>query len=148
MRKFPESPDQLAPAPLMRRLGAMLYDSLLIIAIWMIIGAVFVALNQGEAVQGPFFKSTLFLVTFLFFAGFWSRSGQTLGMLAWRLRVQTEDGRSISLMQSLLRFFTAAVSFLCLGLGYWWMLFDKGQLTWHDRYSESRVVVLPKAKKK
>ena len=147
MHKFPESPDQLKPATLPRRLAAMLYDSLLVVAIWMVVGAIAVALNDGEAVRGPVFNSVLFLSAFLFFAGFWSRNGQTLGMQAWQLRVQTPEGYPISLMQALLRFFTAAVSLLCLGMGYWWMLFDKEGLTWHDRYSETRVVRIPKPKK-
>lgn len=147
VRKFPEDPKTLPPASLLRRLGAMLYDSLLIIAIWMLIGGIAVALNDGKAVQGPFFSSTLFLVTYLFFAGFWTRSGQTLGMQAWRIRIQTEDGCSIGLMQSLIRFFMAMASMLCAGLGYWWMLIDKDKLTWHDRYSETRTVQLPARKK-
>ncbi|MEH6627657.1 MAG: RDD family protein [Motiliproteus sp.] len=144
MQKFPETPDQLSPAPLARRLAAMLYDSLLIAAIWMVEGAIAVALNGGEAVQGPLIKSILFLSAFLFFAGFWSRNGQTLGMQVWRLRVQTPQGYPISLMQALLRFFTAGLSILCLGIGYWWMLFDKQGLTWHDRYSETCIVELSK----
>ncbi|OMH38289.1 RDD family protein [Motiliproteus sp. MSK22-1] len=147
MHKFPESPARLPNAPLYRRLGAIVYDSLVVIALWMIVGAIGVALNQGEAVKGPVFNSTLFLVTFLFFAGFWTRRGQTIGMLAWRLRVQSSEGYSITLMQALLRFFTAGFSLLCLGMGFWWMLIDKQGLTWHDRYSETQLVVLPKRKK-
>ena len=148
MRTFPHCSDELPSAPLLNRLGAMLYDSLIVIALWMVIGAIAVAANGGEAVRGPLFNSALFLTMFLFFAGFWTRKGQTLGMLAWRLRVQTEEGYPINLMQALLRFFTAGASLLCLGLGYWWMLFDKQGLTWQDRYSETRVVLLPKVKKK
>lgn len=144
MQKFPESPDQLKPASLPRRLGAMLYDGLILLALWMLIGAIGVGLNGGEAVGGPFFKSCLFLVTFLFFAGFWIRNGQTLGMQAWHIRIQTFDGLSISPMQALIRFFAAGAAALPLGLGYWWMLFDRQGLTWHDRYSESCVVLLPK----
>jgi uncharacterized RDD family membrane protein YckC len=49
-------------------------------------------------------------------------------------------------MQALLRFFSAAASLLCLGAGFWWMLFDKKKLTWHDRYSDSCVVQLPPRK--
>ncbi|WP_210396911.1 RDD family protein [Motiliproteus sediminis] len=138
----------LPVAPLWRRLAAMTYDSLLIVALWMMVGAIGVALNGGEEVGGPFFNSTLFLITFLFFGVFWTRSGQTLGMMAWRLRVESDDGRGISWMQALLRFFTAGLSALVLGLGYWWMLIDKQQRTWQDRYSETRVVVLPKRSKK
>ncbi len=147
MYKFPEAPDQLKSAPLPRRLAAMLYDALLIAAIWMVEGTIAVVLNGGEAVQGPLLKSVLFLSAFIFFAGFWSRNGQTLGMQVWRLRIQTPEGYTISLMQALLRFFTAGASMLCLGLGYWWMLFDKQGLTWQDRYSQNCVVVLSKPTK-
>lgn len=147
MRKFPESADQLKPASLFKRLAAMVYDTLLVVALWMVVGAIGVALNGGEAVGGPFFKSGLFLVTFFFFAGFWTYNGQTLGMQAWRLRIQTPEGYSISYMQALIRFFTALASAAALGLGYWWMLFDREQRTWHDRYSETRVVQLPKPAK-
>ncbi len=147
MRKFPEPQNTLKPASLLRRLAAILYDSLLVAALWMVLGGIGVAINRGEAVSGPLFSSTLFLVTFLFFAGFWTRNGQTLGMQAWRIRVQTPEGCAITLMQALLRFFTAMASAVCFGLGYWWMLFDKQQLTWQDRYSESRVVLLPSRKK-
>ena len=143
----PTTPSALPPASLIKRLAAMLYDSMLIAALWMMVGAIGVASNEGEAVQGPLFNSALFLVTFLFFMIFWTRSGQTLGMMAWRIRVQTEDGQAISGLQALLRFFTAGLSFICLGAGYWWMLIDKQQRTWHDRYSESRVVQLPKRSK-
>lgn len=136
------------PAPLWRRLAAMLYDSLLVVALWFVVGGIAVGLNSGEAASGPVFKSALFLITFVFFGTFWTRSGQTLGMMAWRLRIETEQGQGISWMQALLRFFMAGASALFLGLGYLWMLFDKQQRTWHDRYSETRVVVLPKPAKR
>ncbi|MEH6471900.1 MAG: RDD family protein [Halopseudomonas sp.] len=142
-----QSSSALPPAPLAKRVAAMLYDSLLIAALWMMVGAIGVALNGGDEIGGPLFKSVLFLVTFLFFMVFWTRSGQTLGMLAWGIRIQTLDGQAISGLQALLRFFCAGLSLVCLGTGYWWMLFDKQQRTWHDRYSDSQVVQLPKRKK-
>ena len=58
---------ELPNATLIKRLAAMLYDSLIIAALWMMVGAVAVGLNDGEAAEGPLFKSALFLVTFLFF---------------------------------------------------------------------------------
>ncbi|RFQ09500.1 RDD family protein, partial [Pseudomonas sp. ATCC 13867] len=36
----------------------------------------------------------------------------------------------------------------CLGLGFLWMLWDKNKRTWHDRYSESVVIQIPKAVRK
>ncbi len=58
--------------------------------------------------------------------------------------MQNRDGSAISLLQALLRFMIAIASWLCLGLGFLWMLWDKDKRTWHDRYSESQVVRLPK----
>lgn len=142
------TPLALAPASLLKRLAAMFYDSLMLGALWLFISLIAVALNDGEPVQGPLFRSALFLASFLFFAIFWTWKGQTVGMVAWRLRIQTHDGRLISGMQALLRFFCAGASLLCLGAGFWWMLFDKKQQTWHDRYSDSCMVQLPPRVKK
>ncbi|VAW78142.1 FIG023103: Predicted transmembrane protein, partial [hydrothermal vent metagenome] len=50
----------------------------------------------------------------------------------------------ITLWQALLRFMVAIPSTLLLGLGYFWMLIDRDRLTWHDRYSETRIVQLDK----
>ncbi|MBT3437230.1 MAG: RDD family protein [Oceanospirillaceae bacterium] len=134
----------LPNASLVKRLMAMMYDTLLVVAVWMLVGYVFIAFNDGEAVSGPLFNSSIFLVTFLFFALFWTRSGQTLGMIAWRLRVETDDGQALDAKQSLLRFMGALFSALVLGLGYWWILVDANNLSWHDRWSNSRIVQLPK----
>jgi len=65
-------------------------------------------------------------------------------MQVWGIRVQNADGSAIDLWQALLRFLIAIISWLCGGLGFWWMLWDKKKLSWHDRYSESLIVQLPK----
>jgi len=160
IRRFPEDPNTLPIAPLWRRFAAMFYDSLLVIALLFVITAIYLAvaaavmggdalkihLDSGGMERDPFYKTVLFLSVFFFFAYFWRRLGQTLGMQVWRVRIQNPDGTSITWLQCLLRFMVAIVSWLCLGLGYFWMLWDKEQLTWQDRYSESKVVVLPPRK--
>jgi uncharacterized RDD family membrane protein YckC len=65
-------------------------------------------------------------------------------MQVWRIRVQNKDGSAISLWQALLRFLTAIASWIFGGLGFWWMLWDKQNMSWHDHYSESVIVCLPK----
>jgi len=151
-RPFREEFSDVRPATLIRRLLAMIYDALLVIAIWMVVGGIAVALNDGEAISPQsntpaavaLFHSTLFCVTFLFFGFFWTRNGQTLGMLAWRLRVQTLEGGRLSWSKALVRFICAIPSVGLLGIGLFWMLFTDERLSLHDRWSDSCIVQLPK----
>lgn len=149
--------DDVWPAGLARRLGAMLYDGFLVAAIWVAIAVLQVAflryvlgLSPEEVGIGAAQRFTLQLLlllgAFVFFAFFWMRGGMTLGMQSWRLRVQTREGRSITLMQSLVRYLVAWVSLAVFGLGYFWVLFDSERRSWADLVSGTRVVVLPKSK--
>ena len=141
-----QSRTDLPNASLLRRLAAILYDGLLLIALLFIAAAVVLPLTGGEAVHSgnPLFTSYLFIVAFVFYAWFWTHGGQTLGMRAWRLRVVRYDGGPISLWQALLRYLVAYVSWVALGAGFWWSLVDREKLTWHDRYSQTKLIVLPK----
>ena len=131
---------------LMRRLGAISYDTLLVIALLMFVSTLFLINRGGEAVE-PYtlpHQITLLVVIYVFFVGFWSRSGSTLGMLAWGLRVETADGSAPSITMASVRFIAAIVSWISLGLGFLWQLWDKDQLTWHDRLSRTRLRHYPK----
>lgn len=129
------------------RLAAFLYDSLLMLAMWFVIGGVFVAANGGEGVgqNNPFLPSLMFLIWVWFNLHFWRRGGQTLGMRSWRLRLLSTTGKPLTITQCLLRLVMAVPSFALLFIGYFWVLFNKDRLTWHDRYSETRVIREPKA---
>ncbi len=134
-------------ASLVKRLMAMMYDSLLVLSLWMLLLGT-ASYIHGEAVQGPWVSSLLFVAAYSFFAFFWCRSGQTLGMLAWCLRVEDNDGYVVNLKQALVRYLGAIISAGCVGLGYIWILFGKQRLSWHDHWSNTRVVQLPKREKK
>ena len=132
---------------LIRRLAAMLYDALLVVALLFLATIPFVALRGGEPVESDSnlaYQISLVLVVFVFFVGFWSRSGRTLGMQSWGLQLETEDGRVPSVATARLRFFAALVSLLPLGLGFLWSLWDPDRLAWHDRMSRTRIVYYPK----
>ncbi len=136
-------------ASLWRRLGAIVYDSLLILALLFLATIPFIAIRDGEPVEASGnlpYQLTLATVVFVFFVGFWSRGGRTLGMQSWGLRVETDSGQIPTVMQASLRFFVAILSWLPLGLGYLWQLWDKDQLTWHDRLSSTRLVHYPRTK--
>lgn len=146
-------------ASLIRRLMAMLYDFLLCVALVMVVALAYqqgllrliygseqlMSMSQAGALdRDPMLGSLLLLSLFAFFAYFWTRTGQTLGMQVWGLRVQNANGSAIDLWQALLRFLIAIASWLFCGLGFAWMLWDKQRRTWHDIYSETRIVQLPK----
>lgn len=129
------------------RLAALLYDALLVLGLWFIIGIIFVAINAGEHADphNPFLPSALFIATLWFNTHFWRRGGQTLGMRAWRLRLLNRNKGPLTLTQCMLRFLVAIASLGLLGIGYLWMYFDKDGLTWHDRYSETHIIREPKS---
>jgi uncharacterized RDD family membrane protein YckC len=160
MRRHLLSPQgQFPAAGLLRRLAAMFYDSLLCIALMMVVTLLYqqvllrllygseqlqMLADAGRLDIDPLLSTLLLFSLFGFFAKFWTHNGQTLGMQVWGIRIQNPDGRAIDLWQALLRFLIAVVSLLCLGMGYWWMLIDKQKRTWHDIDSDSQAVQLPK----
>jgi uncharacterized RDD family membrane protein YckC len=137
----------LARAGLLRRLGAVLYDALLLFALLFFAGALVLPFTGGEAVPSGnwVFSTYLLLVSFLFFGWFWTHGGQTLGMRAWRIRVQQPDGTPVTWGQALRRFLTALLSWGLFGAGFLWVLIDRNGQSWHDRASGTVSVRLPKA---
>ncbi len=145
-----EIPQRGQNAGLLRRLAAMLYDALLVIALLFLATIPFIAVRGGEPVETSenlLYRLVLVGVVFAFFVGFWSRSGRTLGMQSWGLQLETPDGQLPSAAMASLRFFAALLSWLPFGLGFLWQLWDKDALTWHDRISKTRLVYYPKDKK-
>ena len=144
-----------AYASLWRRLAALVYDSFLLFGLLVAPLFVLQALlhwseanygTDGVAHQLPSLapKWTLqiywLLVITGFYCTFWLRNQQTLGMQAWRLRLQTTDGSPLRLKHCLLRLAAGLLSWLCFGLGYLWCLLPS-RTTWHDRLSGTIVVV-------
>jgi len=138
-----------------KRLGAYIYDLFAVSAVLMLAGilaiiVVIVANNTGlinlDAYQdvADFLSSSqifaLYLATVVigFYAYFWTKAGQTIGMKAWRLRVQNSDGSNISFTQSLIRMATSA-----FGLGNF-LVFFSNQSAFQDQWAECEVVVLTK----
>lgn len=136
---------------LLRRFAAMLYDALLVTALLFLATLPFIALRGGEPVESGenlLYRIVLVLVVFLFFVGFWSRPGRTLGMQSWGLQLETANGKTPSFATASLRFFAAILSLLPLGLGFLWQVWDTEHLAWHDRISKTKLVYYPRPRKK
>ena len=132
---------------LTRRLAVIAYDFILLFGVLFIASLIALPFtgDDPQRAHHPLFTSYLFFVAFFFFGWFWTHGGQTLGMRAWRVRVVRHDnGGPITWWQALLRFLVAIASWLVVGVGFLWSLFDKEKRAWHDIYSESTLVVLPK----
>jgi uncharacterized RDD family membrane protein YckC len=60
------------------------------------------------------------------------------------MQLETVDGKKPDIARASLRFFAAVLSLIPLGLGFWWQVWDKDGLTWHDRLSGTRLRFYPK----
>jgi uncharacterized RDD family membrane protein YckC len=137
-------------AGLIKRLLAIIYDSLLIAALLFIAEILPLALNHGEAVSRDngwlmfYLLHPLYLlvVCFLFLGWFWTHGGQTLGMKTWKLKIVTLNNTEISWLQAATRFLAALLSWACCGLGFIWIVFNKEKRSWHDLASDTRVIRL------
>jgi len=153
-----ESPP-LPCAGLMRRMAALLYDSFLVFAIWMLIGyliQLFPGVENAKIINGHLVTnlyvdyllfSLMFFSAAAFYCWFWLRSGQTLGMLAWRLRLKSESDDYLTVKQVFIRWLMAWPSFLLFGVGYFWHYFNKNGDTLHDLISGTKVVLIPKSER-
>lgn len=150
--------NQTAESPsLLRRLAAIIYDTCLVLPLVMVsvaiafaVRAALVDMPATEQVDTPLLNPYLvqaieFFAVISFFSYFWVKSGQTLAMQAWRIKlVDAKNGDTISLKQAIIRCFAAVFSAGCLGLGYIWCLLDSRGRSWHDHLSGTQLVLLPK----
>ncbi len=151
--------NQSAPrAPLWRRLAAMMYDFMAVVAIVMLamglalgvvaglqaVGLLATAgyIDTADYVQkhAIWFQLYLVVCVFGFYVYFWCKGGQTLGMRAWRLLLVRQEGGLLKPGQALAR---ALLAFA--GLGNLWLIIRWGKgLALQDQLTHSEMIVLTK----
>ena len=82
----------------------------------------------------------LLLIGLFYFVWCWRTRRATLGMRAWNVHIETDNGQPPDWTQATGRALSALVSWGCLGLGFWWCLFHAQKLAWHDLWSHTRLV--------
>mgnify|MGYP003610174738 FL=1 len=172
----PQTTVELANAGV--RLAAVLYDGLLIIAINAILAAILVGIatpaevaakHQAVVLPDWFRHFVLFpamvLMTWLFYGYFWRKTGQTLGMQTWRLKVIKPNGQLLSWNDSFGRCAAAMILPTICGLAanvlynnsgafalslvfgfvgnYLWAWINGRGLAWHDQLSATVVIRVP-----
>ena len=134
---------------ILRRVAALVYDSLLLVALLMVFTGASLFFTHGNAVipqtAGAWeylYRAGLALVIAAYFIGNWIHSGQTLGMRAWHIRVLGEHGERLTAVPACLRFVLAVAAWLPAGLGVLWMYLDPEHLAIHDRLAKTRLIRL------
>jgi uncharacterized RDD family membrane protein YckC len=132
-----------------RRLAALVYDAFLLAALLMVFtggalffthGAAVVPATAGNWVY--VYRAGLVLVIAGYYALNWRRSGQTLGMRAWRLRTVSASGRTPSWSGVILRLCFGFIAWAPAALGVLWLYLDPEHLALQDRLSKTRVIHL------
>jgi uncharacterized RDD family membrane protein YckC len=128
--------------PISRRLASALYDALLLAALVFITTWPFIAL-LGDSTQGwrrHLLQAWIVLVAGAYFVEFWTRSGQTLPMKTWGIRVVAADGRPVGRLRAIHRYGLALLGLAAVGLGFAWALFDPQRQFLHDRLAGTALV--------
>lgn len=160
------------PSPgLKRRLACLAYESLLMLALLLLPSALFTWLKAEIGASfwlDKLLQLALLAVLFAYFGLSWVRGGQTVAMKAWRLKLETTDGRAIGWTQACLRFLVvlvlvvgvpvaayvgmdrsdphaARLALLWCLVPFLWCYFDPQGQYLHDRLCGTRLILLPRS---
>jgi uncharacterized RDD family membrane protein YckC len=131
-----------------RRLAALIYDSLLLAALLTVYTAAMVFARHGALTlqnAGAWWYAYRIGEVVLvggYYVLNWTRSGQTLGMRAWHLRVVSDSGLALDFASALQRFICGLLAWTPAALGVLWLYVDSEHLALHDRLSKTRVLHL------
>jgi uncharacterized RDD family membrane protein YckC len=134
---------------LLRRFAIINYDSLLLIAVSMAYGLIYIGISklifglETDRATGPLFQVGWLLCFFGFFCYFWMRGGQTTGMRAWRVQIVNIENKSPSFIQCIIRFILAPLGWLLFFTAF----FDDKKQCLHDKWSQTQLIMLAKNKK-
>ncbi|HTH44169.1 MAG TPA: RDD family protein [Oxalicibacterium sp.] len=109
-----QAPLSIEVPSIKRRLTVMLYEGVLLFGVLAIAGLLFAILFQQR--HALYLRHALqywlFLVLGVYFVWFWIRSGQTLPMKTWRIRLVTRQGRALTVKRATARYFLAWLWFV------------------------------------
>jgi uncharacterized RDD family membrane protein YckC len=93
---------------LFKRLLINFYDVILLFAVLYFFTIPIILFTQGNAVLNSFlYQLYLILIVFLYYAWFWKKYNQTLGMRIWKVKIYSRYTSKISYLQSFIRIIIA-----------------------------------------
>ena len=131
-------------AGLMRRLLALLYDSILIIGIY-VSYVILVTYLNGSALESQieilFLQFSFIIFIFLFYCYFWKfNNGQTLGMQVWKIKLVSSGNEEININKMVLRCALSMIFSLVFLSNFIFIIFNKERKTLGDYFSKTKLL--------
>lgn len=117
------------------RIGAALLDCILISMLVSCGG-----MKHCEVLNDPW--PTLLLLGYL--VGLWTWRGTTVGNIVFGLKIVRMDGQPLTLGVAVVRALASMLSLAVVGLGFFWIAWDREKQAWHDKIAGTLVVRMPK----
>ena len=119
---------------LFKRLLINFYDVILLFAVLYFFTIPIILFTQGNAVlNSHLYQLYLILIVFLYYAWFWKKYNQTLGMKIWKVKIYSRYSLDISYLQSFIRIIIALIGGHLLLIFYSESLQDKLSKTYLER---------------
>jgi uncharacterized RDD family membrane protein YckC len=119
---------------LFKRLLINFYDVILLFAVLYFFTIPIILFTQGNAVLNSYlYQIYLILIVFLYYAWFWKKYNQTLGMKIWKVKIYSRCSLDISYLQSFVRIIIALIGGHLLLIFYSESLQDKLSKTYLER---------------
>jgi len=103
--------------------------------------------NEPDVV-GIWFVGTggllLILIAGAYFVGFWVWKGQTPGKMAMKIKVVTDEGKSVAAEKALLRYVGYIVCCVLALIPFLWVILDSRKQGIQDKFAQTFVVQLPR----
>ena len=134
-------PAALQLAPLRLRLVSLAYEAILLLAVLFVSSYLFLSLARDAQSGLPrvIFQVYLLSICGAYFVFCWARTGQTLPMKTWRMRIVTAEGGALSAGRAFKRYLFAVPGILS-GSSLLWAPFDREHQFLHDRLAGTRIV--------
>ena len=169
------TPATRIPAGAFRRIASLVYDALLLLAVLFVGTALLLPFTGGESITPDHvgfwalvYRAFIGALVVGFFGISWTGRGQTLGMMSWKIRIETCEGGRLDWPCVALRMLFGLALVVALAIGAWllvrgttplartggalllapvalnwlWMFRGPGRQTLQDALSRTRVLRL------
>ena len=108
---------------LIKRLLINFYDLILLFAVMYFFTIPVIFITEGNAViNNIFYQTYLIIIIYLYFAWFWKKYNQTLGMRIWKVKIYSKHSPEITYLQSFKRIIISLIG------GHIFLLFSSESL--------------------